>query len=461
MRKILSLVLTALILLGAGCSGSGPSPNQQETNPIENSQTEKYNGAANQPEIPSQSQDPGSSPGQTAVEQPGPGTPSQPAVISVEDITLNTSDLSLAVKETFQLVAAISPLEASSKKLHWSTSDPAVAAVSDTGLVTAQGNGTAEVKATSADGEVSATASVSVSTPATGLSLTPSSLQLKLGQTKKLTATLSPQSASDKRVTWSSNKPEVVQVDSSGMVTAQGNGTATISVKTVTGKLTASTTITVTTPVSGVTLNKTSLNLKTGQTTQLTASIQPAGASEKGITWSSNKPAVATVSSSGLVTAKGKGTAVITVTTKDGSKTAKATITVTELQQTGTADELLMLSLVNEEREKAGLGPLRFNIKLTEVARIKSQDMIDNKYFAHDSPTYGSPFEMMKQFGITYRYAAENLALHPSVESAHQGLMNSPGHRANILNPNLTEIGIGIIPNSQGRYYVTQMFIGF
>jgi len=55
---------------------------------------------------------------------------------------------------------------------------------------------------------------------------------------------------------------------------------------------------------------------------------------------------------------------------------------------------------------------------------------------------------MMKQFGITYRYAAENLALHPSVESAHQGLMNSPGHRANILNPNLTEIGIGIIPNS-------------
>jgi len=74
--------------------------------------------------------------------------------------------------------------------------------------------------------------------------------------------------------------------------------------------------------------------------------------------------------------------------------------------------------------------------------------MIDNKYFAHDSPTYGSPFEMMKQFGITYRYAAENLALHPSVESAHQGLMNSPGHRANILNPNLTEIGIGIIPNS-------------
>jgi len=319
----------------------------------------------------------------------------------------------------------------------------------------------AEVKATSADGEVSATASVSVSTPATGLSLTPSSLQLKLGQTKKLTATLSPQSASDKRVTWSSNKPEVVQVDSSGMVTAQGNGTATISVKTVTGKLTASTTITVTTPVSGVTLNKTSLNLKTGQTTQLTASIQPAGASEKGITWSSNKPAVATVSSSGLVTAKGKGTAVITVTTKDGSKTAKATITVTELQQTGTADELLMLSLVNEEREKAGLGPLMFNIKLTEVARIKSQDMIDNKYFAHDSPTYGSPFEMMKQFGITYRYAAENLALHPSVESAHQGLMNSPGHRANILNPNLTEIGIGIIPNSQGRYYVTQMFIGF
>jgi uncharacterized YkwD family protein len=119
-----------------------------------------------------------------------------------------------------------------------------------------------------------------------------------------------------------------------------------------------------------------------------------------------------------------------------------------------------MLNLVNEERKAAGLQPLKLNLELTEVARLKSQDMIDNNYFAHDSPTYGSPFEMMRQFGISYRTAGENLAMHPSVHSAHQGLMNSPGHRANILNPSFTEIGIGIRRKGNGQYYITQMFIG-
>jgi uncharacterized YkwD family protein len=118
------------------------------------------------------------------------------------------------------------------------------------------------------------------------------------------------------------------------------------------------------------------------------------------------------------------------------------------------ADEQKLIQLVNQERTKAGLKPLAIDYELARVARIKSQDMEANNYFSHDSPTYGSPFQMMKDFGIKFTAAGENIAKTSSVERAHTGLMNSEGHRANILNPNFTHIGVGI-----SGYYYTQMFI--
>ena len=117
-----------------------------------------------------------------------------------------------------------------------------------------------------------------------------------------------------------------------------------------------------------------------------------------------------------------------------------------------------MLELVNHERARAGAPPLALHGELSEVARLKSQDMVQNNYFAHQSPTYGSPFEMMRAFGISYRMAGENLALAGSVDRAHSALMNSSGHRANILNARYTHIGIGMVQGSRGQYY-TQMFI--
>lgn len=122
------------------------------------------------------------------------------------------------------------------------------------------------------------------------------------------------------------------------------------------------------------------------------------------------------------------------------------------------AQEREMVEYVNQERAKAGLAPLQVDLDLARVARIKSQDMVDNGYFDHNSPTYGSPFEMMRNFGISYRAAGENIAKNRSVIGAHTALMNSEGHRANILNPNFTHIGIGIV-ESGGMVTVTQMFI--
>jgi uncharacterized YkwD family protein len=125
-----------------------------------------------------------------------------------------------------------------------------------------------------------------------------------------------------------------------------------------------------------------------------------------------------------------------------------------------TAAEQQMLDLVNAERAKAGLTPLKADPQLTKLARMKSQDMINRNYFSHQSPTYGSPFDMMKTYGVTYRTAGENIAGNHSVQAAHTALMNSPGHRANILNPNFTHIGIGIQQGGNYGMMFTQMFVG-
>jgi len=125
-----------------------------------------------------------------------------------------------------------------------------------------------------------------------------------------------------------------------------------------------------------------------------------------------------------------------------------------------TADEQRMVELVNQERAAAGLPALKVNLELVKVARLKAQDMVANNYFSHTSPTYGSPFAMMKQFGITYRTAGENLAGAPDVEMAHKNLMTSPGHRANILNASFTQVGIGVAEGSPYGKIFVQMFIG-
>ncbi|MEH7238150.1 CAP domain-containing protein [Bacillus sp. JJ1562] len=116
-----------------------------------------------------------------------------------------------------------------------------------------------------------------------------------------------------------------------------------------------------------------------------------------------------------------------------------------------------VVTLTNNERAKQGLQPLKIDLKLSEVARTKSSDMKTNGYFSHTSPTYGSPFDMMKQFGVQYRAAGENIAMgQRSPQEVVNGWMNSEGHRKNILNSNFTHIGIGHV---EGNYW-TQMFIG-
>lgn len=120
-----------------------------------------------------------------------------------------------------------------------------------------------------------------------------------------------------------------------------------------------------------------------------------------------------------------------------------------------------VLSLVNAERKKQGLSSLTLSDKLTAVANEKARDMAENNYFSHTSPTYGSPFQMLQQYGIRYRTAGENIAAgQKSPEEVMNSWMNSSGHRANILNSSYTEIGIGYYAGgSYGSEWV-QLFIG-
>jgi len=116
-----------------------------------------------------------------------------------------------------------------------------------------------------------------------------------------------------------------------------------------------------------------------------------------------------------------------------------------------------VVKLVNAERAKAGLPALKEDWELSRVAKYKSQDMHDKNYFDHTSPTYGTPFTMMKNFGITYKSAGENIAKgQQSATEVVNAWMNSAGHRANILNKNYTHIGVGFVKD--GNYW-SQMFI--
>ena len=121
--------------------------------------------------------------------------------------------------------------------------------------------------------------------------------------------------------------------------------------------------------------------------------------------------------------------------------------------------EMEVVRLVNIERTKVGLKPFTVSNELSSVARLKSKDMANNNYFNHTSPTYGSPFEMMKSFGIKYNTAGENIAKgYLSAQSVVNGWMNSSGHKANILNGSFNKIGVGAHTTRNNTTYWTQMF---
>ena len=149
-----------------------------------------------------------------------------------------------------------------------------------------------------------------------------------------------------------------------------------------------------------------------------------------------------------------------TGTSTSESGTGDSDAQKTETTQAEMTQAEAVLKLVNQERAKVGVQPLTLSEKLTSIANTKAKDMADKGYFSHNSPTYGSPFDMLKQFGVSYSYAGENIAAgQKTAEEVMNSWMNSSGHKANILNKNYTQIGVGFVRGGEYGTEWVQLFI--
>ena len=257
--------------------------------------------------------------------------------VKVTDVGLNKAVINLKVGASETLIATVNPSNATNRNVSWQSDKPNIASV-ENGRVNAVAAGTAVITVTTADGGKTATCTVNVSEnePAPvrveSVNLNPSSKTLKVGESVTLTPTFTPSNPDNTNVTWSASSDAVTVVN--GVVTAKKVGSATVTVTTADGGKTATCNITVeastpaTVRVTGVDISSSAETIKVGATKQLTATVQPATASNRNVTWQSNNTAVATVDDNGLVTAKAAGSAVITVKTVDGNFTKTCTVTV-------------------------------------------------------------------------------------------------------------------------------------
>lgn len=252
-------------------------------------------------------------------------------IINVSSLTLSPAAATVKVTKTQKLTATIAPANATVKDVEWSTSNKNVATVTSAGVVKGVSKGTATITAKAKDGSgVKATAKITVTQPVTSLSVA-KSLTVNVKAKKTLKATIKPTNANNKSLTWTSSNAKVAKVSAKGIVTGLRKGSATITVKTKDGSnKTAKCKVTVIQPVNKVTLpKKATVKVKGKLNLAKKVKVTPTNANNKTLKWASKKTKIAKVSSKGVVTGVKKGSAVITATTKDGSKkSAKCTVTV-------------------------------------------------------------------------------------------------------------------------------------
>ena len=300
----------------------------------------------------------------------------------VTGVSISESSLRIEVGDKVKLKATVKPSDASNQTVSWKSSSSSIASVSSSGTVTAKKLGTATITVTTADGSFKKTCKVEVVKKVTGVELNKASATLYLGKTLTLKATVSPSGATNSAVVFSSSDSAIAKVSSSGVVTPVKPGTATITVKTSDGGFTDTCKITVKRAVTSITLNKSEAELKSDSTLTLKATLKPSNATDKTVTWSTSNKKVATVSSKGVVTPVGKGTATITAKTENGLKaTCKVTVymvvTGIKLSETGTvyAGEKLTLkaSVVPSDANEQ---TVTWSSSNTSVAKVSSKGVV-------------------------------------------------------------------------------------
>ena len=278
--------------------------------------------------------------------------------VAVTEVRLDKSATTLVEGDTEELMATVMPENATDKGIEWRSSDESVATVSQTGLVTALKEGSSAITVITNDGGFKATCDVTVNKKViavTSVVLGNTELTLVEGEEEKLAVAVTPENATDKSVVWESGNESVATVSQEGLVTAVGEGKATITVKTNDGGFSASCEVTVkkkVIAVTGVKLSAASMTLREGDKGTLTATVEPANATNKNVEWWTSDLDVVSVTSTsggsnGYVEARGAGKATVTVKTEDGEFSASCEITVEkkEVPVTGIALEQSSLLL--------------------------------------------------------------------------------------------------------------------
>jgi len=256
--------------------------------------------------------------------------------VNVTEVTLDKTELTLTEGETETLTATVKPDNADNRKVTWSSDKTEIATVDGAGKVTAVKPGEAVVTVTTEDGGKTATCKVTVKAKVIGVTevtLDRTELTLTEGETETLTATVRPDNADNRKVTWSSDKTEVATVDGAGRVTAVKAGEAVVTVTTEDGGKTATCKVTVkakAVPVTGVEVNPWAVTLSVRGTSKLSYTIRPADATNQNVKWESDNPSVATVDSDGNVRAVSAGVAKVSAVTEDGGFRSGCTVTVKE-----------------------------------------------------------------------------------------------------------------------------------
>jgi uncharacterized protein YjdB/murein DD-endopeptidase MepM/ murein hydrolase activator NlpD len=346
-------------------------------------------------------------------------TPST-APVAVTGVSLGETTLSVNEGASAELAAIIEPSNATNKAVIWSSDKTSVAAVDENGVITGKAVGIAKITATTVDGEKTTSCTVTVNPPpVSDVSLDKTELSVIVGANATLKATVAPTGAVNKTVTWTSSKTSVAEVDSNGVVAGKAVGTATITATTVDGGKVAICNVTVNpVPVTGVSLSKTSLAFAVGDavtTSALTATVAPANAANKAVTWASSDAKIATVSSGGVVTMKSVGVATITAKTADGGKIANCAVTVKLGKPT-------IASVVSG-------GDKKVKVTWGKIASAKSYDVYaklstETDYTKVASGITGTSSAITIKSYAKYNFKVDAVFSNAACNSAHSGAMS-------------------------------------
>ena len=385
----------------------------------------------------------------TSDDEATPVAEPEPTAIAVASLTLSHSTMDILVHSAFDISCVVSPEDATERTLTWSSSDPAVVARLSDGRWLAMGAGSAEIVASATNG-LRAVCTVTVVVPVEAIALDHQAATINRRDSLALTPTLYPADATDRRVVYTSTDASVASVSDDGVISAKGAGTVEILCTSSNG-ISASCLVTVVVPVERVLIEINRTRFKIGETASFRAVVLPDDATDKSLAISLSGDS-ATLIGEDAVSCLHSGSASIIAEAANGVRGERA-IRIIDLDEYAAE----VLRLTNAERSSHGLSALSSTSALSGAAFTRARELV--RHYSHNRPDGRDCWSAFDEHGVHYGRAAENIAMgYDSPASVVAGWMDSPGHRANILDSRLGHMGVGVEMDTSGKLYWTQDF---